>query len=83
MGLFGHGARAGLAQSKPPLKCVHCGHHVLKTNHLAMLTHFYMATPTADAVFLLAFFHNLLHGTCHLHLKQGDVMGPENMKDKH
>lgn len=53
MGLFVHGTGAGLAQSKPRLKCVQCGHHVLKTNHLATLTHFYIATPLADVVFLL------------------------------
>lgn len=54
MGLFVYGTRAGLAQNKPLLKCVQCGHHALKTNCLATLIHSYMATPLADVVFLLA-----------------------------
>lgn len=53
MGLFVYGTRAGLAQSKPLLKCVQCGHHVLKTNWLAVLTHLYVATLVTDVVFLL------------------------------
>lgn len=47
MGLSVYGTRAGLAQGKTLLKCVQCGHYVLKTN---CFTHFYMATPQADVM---------------------------------
>lgn len=52
-GLFVYGTRAGLAQSKPLLKRVQCGHHVLKTNRLATLTYSYVVTALADVLFLL------------------------------
>ena len=54
MGLFVYGTRVRLAQSKPLLKCVQCGHHMLKTNPLAMFTYSYMATTLAGVVFLRA-----------------------------
>lgn len=44
MGLVVDRIRAGLPQNNPPMKCVQSGHHVLKTNHLAILTHSCMAT---------------------------------------